>query len=64
MVFLFVFPFSGEGCYKDISIIVYETDCIIIRSRAVPTHFTDGEPHSSALGRPGAKGTFRKFCLG
>ena len=50
--------------YKDISIIVYETDCIILRSRVVRTHLTDGEPYSSALGRPGAKGTFRKLCLG
>lgn len=57
--FPMVFPFSGEGCYKDISIIVYETDCIIIRSRVVPTHFTDVWLYSSALGRPGAKGTFR-----
>ena len=53
-----------KGCYKDINIIVYETDCIIIRSRVVPTHFTDGEPYSFALGSPGAKGTFRKLCLG
>ena len=53
-----------KGCYKDINIIVYETDYIIIRSRVVPTHFTDGEPYSFALGSPGAKGTFRKLCLG
>lgn len=32
-----------KSCYKDMDIFVYENDCIIIKSRVMPSHFADGD---------------------